>query len=311
MRWPLPLAAALLLAGCHHSLCKDLPPPIGFPDAITLSNQHVRISISPHVGRIVDFGRSGGPNLLWLNSADAYRHPVARPNRAPYYNLGGDRLSPMLQKLWCRAFQMEGGSASDAAFDGLPWRVIEQSSHHLVIESPESQDLGIIARRRIELTDHASVVITNTLTRVKANAFPVQIWSITPVRLPELIVMDIAADRPVLSPPWLVLSEQPEFREPVSLAPDGRSVQLATARAGEGKIGSFGRKISARYHDVILTQTCDYQPAGAYPDGSNLQAYWAVKTGYCELETLSPFVHLQPGESLRNQITWELQSMPR
>lgn len=311
------VAAALagLLPGCQTMTTRPEPPqapapaaPIAFDDAVTIGNGRVKLGVSPGVGRIVHFGPADGPNLIWLASPSVYDEPVTdRPGQA-YYNLGGDKLWPLPQPLWKRAFGV-GGWPPDGVIDGQPWTLVESTDRRIVIESRVSPALGVRARRTIELAENEPrVTITNSLTRVEASPFPVHLWTVTQTVSPRVVLLDVSADRPASTPTWLPMISPHEATRRVSVLGDGRAVAVDLSDDGSVKVGTFGRWIAGVYDDLIFLQTTPYDPTGAYPDASSLQTY--SDANYTELELLSELAHLQPGESLSNRVTWQLVGRP-
>ncbi len=275
-----------------------------FPDAVTLVNDHIRVDVAPTVGRITYFGRVEGENLIWINTPEdvltEYRRGGVR-----YRNVGGDKIWPTAQALWARAF---GGNAPDwppdGIIDGQPWTLVDQSAHHAVMQSPLAAHLGIQVRREITLHEREPrVTIENTITRHKASVFPVQIWTVTQAHWPRFVLLDVAQDRPGEAA-WVPFGK--------NLAPlvhsigDDAAILFTIDRSRDTgqKIGTLGRWLAAVWDDQIWYQSTAFDPTGMYPDASSVQAYY---DGVCsELELLSPMVHLQPGESLRNTVVWWL-----
>ena len=70
----------------------------------------------------------------------------------------------------------------------------------------------------------------------------------------------------------------------------------------------MGRWLAALYPQGLFVQTTTFDPAGSYPDRSNLQFY--VDPTYMEIETLSPQAGLKADAELCHVVTWHLVDRP-
>ncbi|MEM7624694.1 MAG: DUF4380 domain-containing protein [Planctomycetota bacterium] len=315
-RWAWGLVAVLLmlglLPGCRSSEPVAAPaapkPLLTFDDKITLDNGKVRLGVSPAVGRVVEFGFTGGENLIWVDTEAVYDNPVpgvAVPDQK-YYNLGGDKLWPTAQPLW----KLATGNDSwppDGVIDGGPWTVRRRSDRSVTIESAPSPHYGIVVLRTFTLApDEPRVVIQNLIHRVEANPIPVSAWTITQVKTPIAAVLDVAADGPEIAPLVRPLTDDTPGKVAGNVSMLGRDEMAVWKQRGDtyAKLGTFGRSVAAVYDDVTFLQETDFNPAGAYPEMSSAQLYRAGD--YVELELLSPLVQLGPEEVMKNQVVWTL-----
>ena len=274
-----------------------------FPDAVSLDNGAVRLAYSPGAGRVVEFGRSGGPNLLWISPPDPA--PMRGADRLDpgdprvYHNLGGEKLWATVQSMWGRAYGSDNWPP-DGVIDGSAWTVVEQNDRRIVCESGESPHLGIVARRTYELdADQPVVRVTNELRRVRPNVFPVFPWTVAQVRVPEFALLGTTDSPPAA---WTDDPKSPPATEPA----DGALVWTIPAdTAGLGqKTATTGGWVAGVFADDVFLQSTDVDPDGSYPDGSNAQVY--LGETYLELELLAPSTHPDVGESASNEITWRL-----
>lgn len=271
-----------------------------FADQVVLRNDQVQVAVSPQAGRIVWFGPAEGRNLLWINT-QAGNTPYIGGGRT-YYNLGGDKIWPLVQSLWARAFG-EGNWPPDGVLDGQPWELIDQGDHHVTMQSPLSPHLGVQIRRVIRLSPtRGQVTIQNRITQVQPTIYPVMIWSITQVHPPQYSLLGISPDQP-LDTPWTPLSRGVETSR-ITLSDDGHWARFDYGAGGGQKIGTLGTWVAGVWDDYAFVQATQYHPGGSYPDASSAQVYYDENV--LELEMLSPAEHLQPGKTLTNTVHWWL-----
>ena len=299
------LMIALLVAGLAAPKSARAQP-YTHADAIALTNGQVDIAVSPDVGRIVAFGRTGGDNLLWVPAQKAIDDARAKDQWA---NFGGDKVWPALQAIWPRFVPSGGGWPPDRIIDGQPWTVLDQSDRHVTIQSRINPDLNAKVTRRIELVaDQPAVRITNTLERVGPSVLPVMIWTVSNVPHPDYTLMALAADRPAneRDHPFVRFSNKKDIDNRVEILDGAVRFNVTTERSL--KTGTLGPWVAGVWPDTIFAQYTTFDPAGSYPDRSCSQVY--CDGNYVELELLSPQRHLQPGESMTLDVTWRLLTAP-
>ena len=292
------------------------PPATGammFDDEVVLDNGRVYLGVSPGVGRVVSFGPSSPADaasrtdLIWTADADAADHAtpgVAVPDQR-YINFGGDKLWVAPQVNWGRATGNDGWPP-EGVIDGEAWQITQQSDTSLTLQSRPSPHYHVVAVRRFELADDRPAVhITNTIHRTRPNPFPVQAWTITQVRLPRQVVMDIADPRPLDQTHRPLTADTPEKTDGDLQLIDGDAALVwSIGPQDDAKVGTFGNWIAAVYDHHTFLQRTTLDPDAAYPDASNLQTYRGV--GYVELETLGPAVQLAEGQTTRTVVEWQL-----
>lgn len=280
--------------------------PVLFDDACWLRNDQIQLAFSPKAGRIVWFGKRDAKNLLFIPNASQLSHPDCVPGKKPHFPKGGDKLWPAYQGYWIAAQQSPIPWPPDDALDGQPWKLLQQSDQRITVQSSISKAYGIQATRTISLTDCAMrIQITNHLTRVKANPFPVMCWTITQVQPPDCVLMDASkryADRPV----WISMKPRFPITTGIESLLDGSAIRWPRTMATlpRSKVGTFGTWMLAQWGQVAFLQWSAFDRDGAYPDASNVQAVQNVS--FTEMELLSPSMQLHPGQSLTQQVTWQL-----
>jgi hypothetical protein len=288
---------------------------------ITIVNGEIRLTINPSVGRAVDYGRVGKPNLLRITDSSVLT--TAKANAAGYQAYGGDVLWPAQQNQW-GGIRGSGGTWPPLnELDGPNWTVVDQSDSHVTIQSPQGPLLGLVARRRFELVPNSTeVVITNTFERkvlpARVAQYPVLIWSVTGVVEPEFTLAGVSPDRPIVST-YVTLNNT----NPTSLVTNLNSntaLRFNNRSHGPGqavgadmqKLGMYGDWLAAIYANDIFLQRTEYDPQGLFPDNANTEIYSAQATGgeHVELEVLSGGKLLQVGELMTNIVHWHLLDRP-
>lgn len=298
------------VAGCKSAAPKQKAPeravPAGkitFEDAVKIDNGVVRLAVSPSVGRVVEFGYVGQPNLVWINTQDIYDTP---PGPDTYYNIGGDKLWVAPQALWKSAVGHDAWPP-EGVIDGAAWTLVEQKRDSITIQSAESPDYGVVVRRTFRLPPSTSqAVITNQVVRLRANPHPLQLWTVTQVTEPDAAVLDIAKDGPEMPSTFISMTDEtPEkIKGHVRLIGEGGAVEWTQTGGTPAKLGTLGRWVAGVYDSVVFRQSTKFDPNAAYPEASSVQVYRADQ--YIELELLSPLIQLAPGESMSNTVTWAL-----
>lgn len=270
-----------------------------FKDLVTLTNKYLTVSVSPQAGRIVRFSLNGDRNILRINSEKDFDDEY---KESGYRNYGGDKVLNSQHHDWF--FNMRRPCwPPDEYVDGKPWKLIEKSDEKIIIKSEVSKYLGTRITRVIELPENAKALsITNIMEQVKPTIFPVMIWTISLVNRPEFSLLDTRKkyfdgvawnDLRIDSCKGAVsnINESTIKFAPVNLEP-------------KPKIGTMGYWLAAVYKDLIFIQQSPMDLKKCYGDGASLEIFAA--DNIYELETLSPQVHLQPGESIRHKVVWTL-----
>lgn len=262
---------------------------------ILLTNQAVQAVVRPDIGRIISFGRPGGPNRLWVAG-----DPLAFRNVLPMH--GGLRIMISPETLWR---QIRNGHRSDPATDGGAWTVLEQSDLHICMQT-FSKDLSVTVNWTIRLHDELPELQMNyELTRTEANPFPVHLWSIAQVPLEGDLLFSNQRfwDEPYRNCIWA-----PKLDETVALFPEQQALRFSGAAVSEPlKIGTFGRWIAhARNGEAFVVCAPEIQRR-AYVEGSNLQGFsWGGHFPFYEMEHTGPLHDLKVGESFQTAETWAL-----
>ncbi|MEM1211563.1 MAG: DUF4380 domain-containing protein [Planctomycetota bacterium] len=294
-----------------------------FPDTITLTNGSARLGVSPTAGRAVVFGTIDGPNLLWHappKELANWRQPRTDHPRKPYANLGGDKVWLLPQGRWPIAYGGQGAWPPDGVIDGQPWTRLNAPPNSITIQSPICPATGIQLTRTFTLNRSQPIAVTTTTaTKRQPSSLPINIWTVTQIINPDHTLLHRTANSPppINTAGWVdLVAGRPMDNRVTPVSANTLRFQLPAHDASDpnkpprgGKIGTLGRWVAAVYPDLPQTpryfvQTITVDPDAMYLDASNLQVYHENR--YTELETLSPGVHLQPGESLQHTVVWQL-----
>ncbi len=279
--------------------------PFCFENALVIKNNHLRLAFDLASGRIVHLSRSGGRNLLYVNDADAVK---LKRRAGAWVNYGGDKVWPGVQAVF-RMSTIDGrGWPPDRNIDGMAWKLLEQGADFLRVRSPQGENLPVQVTRLIRLApEKARVVIDNTVTCIGKTPFAAHVWSITQLPYPEKCLLHIARDRPDSRRQWFWMrcpSVVPETRI-FNLAGGDAALEILPLKIRKfGKAGTLGRWIAAVYKDYTLAEFTRFNPDGYYAEGASMELFGGQD--YIEIEPVSPASHLLPGESIRNQVIWEL-----
>ena len=319
-----------LLVFCKRSVYLILPVALFFSrpgilvsqveGPVTIKNASIRLTVNPSVGRVVDFGRIDGPNLMRITDQTVVTE--AKPERNGYQGYGGDQLWPAQQAQWGGVRGSGGGWPPLAELDGPNWTIVDKSASHITIESPQTPLLGLVARRRFEISaNEPTVVITNTFERVErpneVAEIPVQIWSVTGITEPEFTLAEVSPDR-AENDRYVALSSNPsgivkDLGDSNALRIDNRAHGPGESiRAAAMKAGMYGDWLAAVYPDDIFLQRSKYDRKGLFPDKAATEIYSSQTSGaeYVELEVLSSAKLLGVGDKLTNTVRWDLLKRP-
>ena len=284
---------------------------------VTLQNDVVRLTVNPSVGRIVEFARIDGPNLMRITDSSVLAE--AKRDRSGYQGYGGDQLWPAQQATWS-AIRGSGGTWPPLnELDGPNWKITDQGPLHVTMQAPQTPLLGLLVERRVELDqDAAHVTITNRFARAEDKPHDVLIWSVTGLVEPDYTMMGVSPDKPAEARQWTNLVGRPDSI--IHSINHDRAIRFDVQSHGPGqplrsnatKIGTHGDWLAAIYASDIFLQRSAYEVGGDYPDDASLEIYSSQNSGseYIELEVLSPSVRLPVGESLSNTVHWHLLERP-
>lgn len=299
-----------------------------------LEDGPLRLGASPRGGRLTWLSVDGGANLLWANPPEAQARLAAA---GQWPNPGGDKFWPSQQCQW----PVSHGDMEITALgsDGQDWEV-SVAGGELTMRSPFQPALGARLERRARLDGAArALVVVNAIAREEPNPFPVHCWNVTQIPVPARLGLALAPypGQPshrvfpqMLKRGWRRLAGQgltpeqmrarfqalreearAEIAASLTLAPDGRSLVCDPGALTDcHKLGAFGTAVWAEGAGLRLRQEVKLETGACYPDGANLELFLGIareEGPYCELECLSPNVHLRPGERLEQTVVTTIE----
>ncbi len=274
----------------------------GWKDCWKLSNGTVELVYVPAIGRIMRYGRVGGPNMLWENPKLLGKLPV---QTREWQNFGGDKLWPAPQTAW--------GWPPDPELDPGAHEVKLLKNHHLFVTGAASRKSGVRFEREIAMDETGTGV--RTVNRLIATAEkPVRwaVWQITQVDDPDGVFLPRSPEKihPIGYYPF------PDNPPPVGRVSLSRSfVVIRRDPTKSAKIGTYSADSRAAAVKGTTTFTIAVEGkaerSADYPHGGGRQEVYtnADPDRYVELEMLGPVRELAQGRSLRLVEKWTLSEI--
>jgi hypothetical protein len=285
----------------------------GWQDAVELTNGDAVVVVVPAVGRILHYSLADGKNALWTDGKPAgssVRIPSGLPRE--WMNYGGDKLWPTPQEFW--PLTNGAGWPPDPWFDGSahPATLLEDG---VEIIGPVSAFNGARSHRAIRLAERgAALRIRQRIEKVRpaadASVEPVAFtaWSVTQIRLPEQVLFPLNPDsrfpdryRDCRFEPAPGRANFSVMTSTGVMTPDPPHSQKAGVDSGPW--------LAAVLEGLLMIQRFDHDPGDEYPDGG-LSATCYMCADYAELEVMSPIRRLGIGESIENEVRWDLLRLP-
>lgn len=280
-----------------------------------LANDTHEILITLDVGpRIIRYARIGGENILGEHPEAALQTPVGEWK--PY---GGHRL-------WAAPEVMPDTYYPDN--DPIELRKTGERSC-VLIPRPE-KEYGLQKEIAIDLDAKSSkVTIGHTITNISSARKKLAAWSLTIMRgistggkagIGMVNGRVILPQEPFRSHDEYLLPARPLVLwyftdltdDRIALGKKYIELRVDTSKGDPQKIGILNKQGWAAYllGEELFVKKFDYLEGEEYPDyNSNNEAYTAGE--FLELETLSPLVTLQPGDTVTHFETWHLLQSDR
>ena len=274
--------------------------------AYKLTNGAVDAIVVPAIGRVMSFGKVGGPNLLWNNDP-------AQLSGDGWKNYGGDKMWLSPQSDW-KLFHGADNWPPEAVFDGDAWKPDVLSGGKLQLTSGLSKT-GIRATRTLYFDDNGEFVIEQTARKESGAPLKAGLWSITQV-VPGQAVF-FAVDPDTQYKEGFFRFGNNHSQSATRIKPN--LIRVGPKATGSGSKMGFDTKISAlaAVKDGLALVQKSARPDGQYPDGADQAGFPTElyingdpKTYYQELEILGPLQEFYVGTSWSHTVRWSLHELP-
>ena len=261
----------------------------------TISNDFLALDYITDSLRITGLTPKGKSNLF----ADLSHMPPISTNYGDFYFHGGHRLWHAPEAM-PRTYIPDSGDIS-----------VTEIQDGVSLEAPTEQDTGIRKRIDIRLASAAPTVsLTHTLTNNGLWTVELAPWAVTQLRLGGTVILPLSTEN--ADPAGLLANRQLSFWPYAKLTDPRLKLQdeytiFNAESAPPFKMGYFNTHGWLAYwvDGVLFKKTFAAQTNANYPDNnSNAEIY--CNEDFVELESLAPFVRLDPGQSVEHIETWEV-----
>lgn len=249
--------------------------------------------IVPSLGRVVRYGRKGGPNQLW-----------SRPKAQPYQgwrHFGGQVTWLAPQTDWPRMIGRRW--PPDAAWEAAPAQVEVLSGAVVRLRQPVDRN-GIELIRDISLSDTGELIIRQVAKKLRGRPLTAALWCVTSIPAPEALYVGTTPDR------LRHLMPMPSGFQTTALPHGVVKIGIGAPQPWKVGIPAPTNSIAAVSHDMAFIQTAGLA-SGTYPDGqpgNSLEIFdnGQAKERVLELETLSPLRRFVVGSRWEHTVRWKL-----
>lgn len=278
--------------------------------AFRLTDGRSEAVIVPSLGRVMRWGKIGGPNLLW-------NAPGVSKNPADWKNYGGDKtwLSP--QSSW-KTLHGSNNWPPDTAFDGTPQSASVLTGGKLKLVSNTSPRIGIRLERVMSFNERGELEIEQTAIKTSGAPVRVGLWSISQSNSPDAVFVPTSPTSPYKNGFYNLGQAAGLAQQRIAVEGDLLRVSPRPLDQSSAKIGVDApvSKIVAVKGDLAWLQQ-SAKPAGQYPDGADGAGFPTEvyvngdpNAYYVELELLGPLVNLFKGAKMTHTVRWSLHDLP-
>lgn len=276
----------------------------GWKNAWKLTNGAVDLVLVPSIGRIIRYGKVGGPNVLWENPRMSGKLPFASKD---WQNFGGDKLWPAPQSAW--------GWPPDTEIDPGEHEVKLLPNGHLLVSGKASEKSGIRFEREVAMDASGSGVrIINRMINSSQKPLRWAIWEIAQVDDPQYALIP-ASPASIHPDGYYVFPDNKPAVAPETSANTPVTILLSRNKAKSAKIGSYSERSFAYAwksgHMFKIEVEGKSAPSAAHSDaGCSQEIYTSPDPDkYVELELLGPVQELKPGERAQQVVRWKLEQI--
>ena len=301
-----PFGAESLL--CIQGQCEPAISKTTYFDrpAYKLTNGAVEAIVVPSIGRVMAFGKVGGPNLMWNNKETQIKGDG-------WKNYGGDKtwLSP--QTSW-KLFHGSDNWPPEPVLDGQPLQADVLSGGKLRLTTGLSQT-GIRILRTMYFDDNGEFVVEQTATKESGPPVKAGIWSISQAVPGQAVFFAVDPNTQYKGGFFRFGNNQKITGELVR--PD--LVKMVPQNNTDGVKAGFDTKVAAlaAVRDGVAWVQKAPRPDGQYPDGADeagfpteLYVNGNPDAYYQELEILGPLKVFYKGTSWTHTVRWSLHDLP-
>jgi len=264
--------------------------------------------VVPSLGRVMRWGKVGGPNLLW-NAASV------STKAGDWKNYGGDKTWLAPQSYW-KVLHGVNSWPPDKAFDGRPHAATVLTGGSLKLVSETSPRIGIRIERVMGFNARGEFVIRQTAIKTAGAPVRVGLWSVSQSDAPDAVFVPASPDSPYRNGFYRFDGSASKFQIPD--VRDGVFSLSPRATGGGTKFGldaPVASLVAVKNGVAWLEKTA--KPEGQYPDGA-LGAGFPVeiyvngdkKAPYVELEMCGPLTDLFAGMTTTHTVRWSLHDLP-
>ncbi|BCM91750.1 hypothetical protein IAD21_03625 [Abditibacteriota bacterium] len=299
-----PAASALCIDGECQPVITDTTY-LGRP-AFRLTDGKSEAVIVPSLGRVMRYGKVGGPNLLW-------NAPAKQDFKSGWKNYGGDKtwLSPqsdwgvLSDKTW----------PPDTSFDGSPHQAEVITGGKLKLVSGTSKTSGIRVERVMSFNAAGEFEIQQSAIKTSGTPVRVGLWSVSQSVPAQAVFALTSPDSPYRNGYFhfdTKEKQQPAFVE-------NGVFRLEPKSEGGGQKFGIDAPVAAlaSVQDGVAWVQKSAKPDGQYPDGVEkhgfpVEVYVNGSPGayYVELEMLGPLVNMVKGQKMTHTVRWSLHALP-
>ncbi len=300
---------------CDENGCVAAVAPAEYSGraAWKLTDGKTEAIVVPSLGRLMSFKRVGGQNWLWENQA------AAKTSGNNWKNWGGDKTWLAPQKRW-KELGSKTGWPPPIEWDGAPFESQILSGGKLKIWGPVSSSTGLRISRVFYHDANGDFVVEQTVSKTQGAPVEASIWCVAQVASADLSAVFLPrfeGSKYANGFRWL----QGKTNAEISSAPRAISSTLLKVAAADAayKIGTDAPRaaLAAMRGDWALVLRSQHS-SGIYPDGETSISGLPVefynsgdtKSGYVELELLSPLLQFRNGERQTHIVRWSVQQLP-
>jgi hypothetical protein len=277
----------------------------GWKDAWRLSNRACELIVVPQISRVMYFGLNGGENLIWV-APTANGQSYCGPGSV-WRNLGGDKIWPEPQSVW--------NWPPPYYFDNAPSDIEPIPAGIRLKTGSVAPHLGCVCVREFTLdAESARVNIRQRFEKSEGDPIALTVWNVTQVSKPAYALLPLGAEDEAkrryreladskLEAPYFGVHEtvlslrNHEIYTKVGVSPDSDGIN---------------GWVAAVYPTCMLVESRNIQKSATYPDNNCHAELFSSSPEvgpYVELEMLSPLKTLKAGESLEDDMVWQIVTL--